>query len=74
MERFIYSWYNNCGDHITSNLNDKIPSCVMEREVIYFFAKHLKLAREEAWGHYGASSSECILYALYQAREYVEFL
>ena len=65
LKRFLNTWFNNCGDPFGPEAYSSYPTMQMEKEIIYYFAHLMNLPREETWGHFGSSSSECILYALY---------
>lgn len=69
LQEFFKVFSMNCGDPFSEKrvnvlLND------FEKEVLLYFAKLWNLRDEEPWGYITSSSSEALMYALYNAKMY----
>ena len=58
---------NNIGDPY--HPNDGINTCLLEQEVIAFWAEQLHLDPEFAWGYITSGSTEAIMYGIAQGRD-----
>lgn len=61
---------NNIGDPY--HPNGGINTCHFEREVIRFWAQHLHLEPDSAWGYITNGSTEAIMYGIVQGRDRYE--
>lgn len=61
---------NNIGDPY--HPNDGINTCLLEQEVIAFWADQFHLDQESAWGYISGGSTEAIMYGIAQGRDRLE--